>query len=63
MKKKAHCKHLRIPDYDPNETKTVAWLNEEIEKGEPRGYFLLTRLAVKVVEEGRFHRETCSECV
>lgn len=60
--KKINCKHLKIPSYTDLEIKTAAWLNEEIDSGHSQSYIILTRLAVKAVEEGRFHRETCQEC-
>jgi hypothetical protein len=62
MNKKTSCKHHRIPIYNEEELKTVDWLNQEINGGDIQAYTLLTRLAVKVVGEGRFYRETCPEC-
>jgi hypothetical protein len=60
--KKATCKHLKIPVYTPDEVKTVAWFNQGIDNGDTGLYRLLTRLAAKVAEEGRFRRETCPDC-
>ena len=60
--KKQKCKHHKIPIYNDEEQKTVAWLIQEIKDGNINCYSLLTRLAVKVAEEGRFRRETCQDC-
>lgn len=59
---KAKCHHPKKPDYTPEEQEAVNFLNSRIDSGDPSAYADLTKLAVTIVNEGRFYRETCENC-
>ncbi len=60
--KRPTCKHPKIPDYSPEELEAANELNRMINNGDVDAYASLTRLAVATVSDGRFYRETCSQC-
>lgn len=59
---KAKCHHPKVPDYTPEEQEAVNYLNQRIDNGDTTAYPKLVKLAVTVVNEGRFYRETCGNC-
>jgi len=60
--KKEKCKHPKIPSYELEEQEAANTLIDQINRGDVVAYGSLCRLAVSVVRDGRFYRETCEKC-
>lgn len=62
MKQKKKCHHCKIPVYTDEEENLANELTRRANEGDTAAYAELTRLAVRVAEDGRFCREVCDKC-